>query len=99
MLAFAAVTWIAAWIIEGSRWGYSWRAVKDDAAAASSLGVRIFPSKMAAAAISGFFTGVGGAIYALYVGYIDPDSVLAGPFSILIALPAYSAGWARCGGR
>jgi branched-chain amino acid transport system permease protein len=47
---------------------------------------------MAAAAISGFFTGVGGAIYAQYVGYIDPDSVLAGNFSILIALPAVLGG-------
>jgi branched-chain amino acid transport system permease protein len=91
-LAFVAATWIAAWVIEGSRWGFSWRAVKDDVVAARSLGVRIFRSKMAAAAISGFFTGVGGAIYAQYVGYIDPDSVLAGNFSILIALPAVLGG-------
>ena len=51
-----------------------------------------FPSKMAAAAISGFFTAMGGAIYAQYVGYIDPDSVLAASFSILIALPAVLGG-------
>ncbi len=92
VLAFVAATWIAAWLIEGSRWGYAWRAVKDDVTAARSLGVNIFSSKMAAAAISGFFTGLGGAIYALYVGYIDPDSVLAGHFSILIALPAVLGG-------
>ncbi len=91
-LAFVAATWIAAWLIEGSRWGFAWRAVKDDVVAARSLGVRIFKSKMAAAAISGFFTGMGGAIYAQYVGYIDPDSVLAGHFSILIALPAVLGG-------
>ncbi|HEY0419002.1 MAG TPA: branched-chain amino acid ABC transporter permease, partial [Acetobacteraceae bacterium] len=91
-LAFAAAAWLAAWVIEGSRWGFSWRAVKDDVVAARSLGVRVFPSKMAAAAISGFFTGLGGAIYAQYVGYIDPDSVLAGQFSILIALPAVLGG-------
>jgi branched-chain amino acid transport system permease protein len=91
-LAFAAAAWAVAWVIEGSRWGFAWRAVKDDVVAARSLGVRIFPSKMAAAAISGFFTGMGGAIYAQYVGYIDPDSVLAGQFSILIALPAVLGG-------
>lgn len=91
-VAFAAAAWIAAWVIEGSRWGYWWRAVKDDVVAARSLGVRIFASKMAAAAISGFFTGIGGAIYAQYVGYIDPDSVMAGSFSILIALPAVLGG-------
>ena len=92
VLAFAAVTWLAAWMIEGSRWGFSWRAVRDDVVAARSLGVRVFPSKMAAAAISGGFTGMGGAIYAQYVGYIDPDSVLAGSHSILIALPAVLGG-------
>ncbi len=92
VLAFAAATWLAAWCIEGSRWGFSWRAVKDDVVAARSLGVRVFPSKMAAAAISGFFTGMGGAIYAQYVGYIDPDSTMSGQLAILIALPAVLGG-------
>lgn len=92
VLAFAAVTWLVAWWIEGSRWGFSWRAVKDDVVAARSLGVRIFPSKMIAAAISGFFAGVGGAIFAQYVGYIDPDSILSGQLAILIALPAVLGG-------
>ena len=91
-LAFAAAAWAIAWVIEGSRWGFSWRAMRDDVAAARSLAVRVFPSKMAAAAISGFLTGVGGAIYAQYVGFIDPDSVLAGQLSILIALPAVLGG-------
>jgi branched-chain amino acid transport system permease protein len=91
-LAFAAATWLAAWLIEGGRFGYAWRAVKDDPVAARSLGVRIFPSKMAAAAISGFATGAGGALYAQYVGYIDPDSVMNGQLSILIALPAVLGG-------
>ncbi|MBV8916064.1 MAG: branched-chain amino acid ABC transporter permease [Acetobacteraceae bacterium] len=91
-LAFAAVTWAVAFVIEGRAWGYAWRAVRDDVVAARSLGVRVFPSKMAAAAISGFLTGMGGAIYAQYVGYIDPDSILAGQLSILIALPAVLGG-------
>ena len=47
---------------------------------------------MAAAAISGGLTGVGGAIFAQFVGYIDPDSILSGPLSILIALPAVLGG-------
>ena len=91
-LAFASVTWAVAFVIEGRAWGYAWRAARDDVVAARSLGVRVFPSKMAAAAISGFLTGVGGAIYAQYVGYIDPDSILAGQLSILIALPAVLGG-------
>ena len=62
------------------------------AAAASSLAVRIFPSKMAAAAISGAITGVGGALYAQYIGFIDPDSALGLSLSVLIALPAVVGG-------
>jgi branched-chain amino acid transport system permease protein len=92
VLAFAALTWLAAFVIEGRGWGFAWRAVRDDVVAARSLGVRVFPSKMAAAAISGFLTGMGGAIYAQYVGYIDPDSILSGNLSILIALPAVLGG-------
>jgi len=92
VLTFAAETRIVAWVLEGSRWGYSWRAMRDDVTAARSLAVRVFPSKMAAAAISGFFTGLGGAIFAQYVGYIDPDSVLSANISILVALPAVLGG-------
>ncbi|HUC68511.1 MAG TPA: branched-chain amino acid ABC transporter permease [Stellaceae bacterium] len=91
-LGFAAIAWLTAFLVEGSRWSYSWRAIKDDVTAARSLGVRVFPSKMAAAGISGFLTAMGGAIYAQYVGYIDPDSVMAGSLSILIALPAVLGG-------
>lgn len=91
-LAFAASTWLAAWLIEGSRWGFAWRAVRDDVVAARSLGVSVFGSKMAAAAISGFFTGLGGALYAQYVGYIDPDSTMTGALSVLISLSAVLGG-------
>ena len=89
---FVAATWVVAFLVEGSRWGFSWRAVRDDVVAARSLAVRVFPSKMAAAAISGGLTGIGGAIYAQYVGFIDPDSIMAGNLSILIALPAVLGG-------
>jgi len=92
MLAYAAIAWLIAWIVEGSRWGFVWRAVKDDVAAARSLAVRVFPSKMAAAAISGGITGVGGALYTQYVGFIDPDSAFGLPLSVLIALPAVVGG-------
>lgn len=92
MLAYAALAWIIAWVVEGSRWGFIWRAVKDDVIAARSLAVRVFPSKMAAAAISGAIVGGGGALYAQYIGFIDPDSALGLPLSVLIALPAVVGG-------
>jgi len=92
VLAFSAAAWSAAWWLEGSRWGYAWRALRDDTVAARSLAVRVLPAKLVAAGVSGFFTGLGGAIYAQYVGYIDPDSVMSTNLSILIALPAVLGG-------
>ena len=91
-IGFVAVTWLATWTIENSRWGYWWRAVKDNADAAESLGVMIFRSKMAAAAISAFFTAVGGGFYAAFVSYIDPESTMNFSFSLLMALPAVLGG-------
>lgn len=91
-LGLFAVTWLVTFLIEGSRWGYWWRAVKDNADAAESLGVMIFKSKMAASAVSAFFTAIGGAFYAAFVSYIDPESVMAFQFSLLMALPAVLGG-------
>ncbi len=91
-LGLFALTWLATFVIEGSRWGYWWRAVKDNPDAARSLGVEVFRSKMAAAAVSAFFTAVGGGFYAGFVGYIDPDSVMSFRFSLLFALPAVLGG-------
>jgi branched-chain amino acid transport system permease protein len=47
---------------------------------------------MAAAALSAFFTAVGGSFYAQFVSYIDPDAVMAFQFSLLMALPAVLGG-------
>jgi branched-chain amino acid transport system permease protein len=91
-LALAAVTWLATWVLEESKWGYWWRAVKDSPAAAESLGVVVFHSKMAAAAVSAFFTSIGGSFYAQFVSYIDPGSVMSFNFSLLMALPAVLGG-------
>ena len=91
-LGLLVVTWLVTYAIEELRWGYWWRAVKDNPEAARSLGVTVFESKMAAAAISAFFTAIGGAFYAAFVSYIDPDSVMAFRFSLLFALPAVLGG-------
>jgi branched-chain amino acid transport system permease protein len=91
-LGLALATWLATFVIEGSKWGYWWRAVKDNPEAAESLGVEVFHSKMAAAAVSAFFTAVGGSFYAQFVSYIDPESVMSFQFSLLMALPAVLGG-------
>lgn len=91
-LFFALVAWLVTWWLENSKWGYWWRAVKDNPDAAESLGVVVFKSKMGAGAISAFLTAIGGAFYAMFVSYIDPDAVMSFQFSLLIALPAVVGG-------
>ena len=91
-LGLAFVAWLVTWMIEDSRWGFWWRAVKDNAEAAESLGVVVFRSKMAAAAVSAFLTAIGGGFYAQFVSYIDPESVMSFQFSLLMALPAVLGG-------
>lgn len=91
-LGLVVVTWLATFLIEDSRWGYWWRAVKDNSEAAESLGVRVFRSKMAAGALSAFFTALGGSLYAAFVSYIDPEAVMSFRFSLLFALPAVLGG-------
>ena len=91
-LAFCCVAWLVTWWLEDSKWGYWWRAVKDNPDAAESLGVVVFNSKMGAAAVSAFLTAIGGAFYAQFVSYIDPESVMSFHFSLLMALPAVLGG-------
>ena len=91
-LALAFVTWTVTWAFENSKWGYWWRAVKDNPQAAESLGVDVFNSKMGAAAVSAFLTAIGGSFYAQFVSYIDPESVMGFQFSLLMALPAVLGG-------
>jgi branched-chain amino acid transport system permease protein len=91
-LALTCIAWFVTWWLEDSKWGYWWRAVKDNPTAAESLGVVVFNSKMGAAAVSAFLVAIGGGFYAQYVSYINPDSVMGFEFSLLMALPAVLGG-------
>lgn len=91
-LGFCVVAWLVTFWLQDSKWGYWWRAVKDNPDAAESLGVVVFNSKMGAAAVSAFLTAVGGSFYAQFVSYIDPESVMSFHFSLLMALPAVLGG-------
>ncbi|RXH01814.1 branched-chain amino acid ABC transporter permease [Bradyrhizobium zhanjiangense] len=91
-LALCCLAWFVTWWLEDSKWGFWWRAVKDNPEAAESLGVVVFNSKMGAAAVSAFLVAIGGAFYAQFLAYIDPESVMGFQFSLLMALPAVLGG-------
>lgn len=79
-------------LIERSRLGYYFRAVREDQDAAASLGVRVARTKRVAFAISAALTAACGTFYAQYVLFIDPESVFPLSLSILICLIAVLGG-------
>lgn len=85
-LALLALVMVVTYLITKTKPGYYFRSIKDEPDAARSLGINITYYKMFAIAVSAFFTGVGGAFYAQYVLYIDPDSVLPFMLSVLVML-------------
>lgn len=88
----ALFTWWVAAAAVHSRTGYYWRAINGDEAAARSLGVRAERYKMWAFILSAALTGVWGGFYAVYIGFIDPDSGFSLTLSIQIVLVAILGG-------
>jgi branched-chain amino acid transport system permease protein len=74
------------WWLEHSRFGYILRALRDDEEAARSLGFSPALYKLLAMALSAGIVGIGGVFFAQYVLFVDPFSVLALSFSVVIAL-------------
>ncbi|MHA6795427.1 branched-chain amino acid ABC transporter permease [Pseudonocardia bannensis] len=72
-LAWAAVAIVAAWCYQRSSFGKRLRASKDDPVAAASAGISVPLQRGIAFVISAFFTGVGGALFALFLGSVTPD--------------------------
>jgi branched-chain amino acid transport system permease protein len=73
VLAVVAVI-ITAWLAR-SRLGYQWIAVREDEAAARSLGIDAFRAKMTAVLISSAMTAIGGVFYAFYYNTLFPSQV------------------------
>lgn len=91
-LALVSVGLLMTWLVERSRLGYYFRAVKDDPLAARSLGVNVFKYKLIAIMLSAGLTAICGAFYTQYILFIDPDSVLSLTLSVLIVLVAVLGG-------
>jgi branched-chain amino acid transport system permease protein len=76
-----ALTWtigvglflVAWWLLE-SRFGRSLRAVRDSELAAAASGVNRSAYKVVAFGLSAAFAGVGGALFAINVAYVSPDT-------------------------
>jgi ABC-type branched-subunit amino acid transport system ATPase component/ABC-type branched-subunit amino acid transport system permease subunit len=75
-LALLGATLVLSRLIEGSRLGYSLRAIKENEQAAEAMGVDAFRSKMLAYALSAAPAALAGAIYAHAILFVvTPDAV------------------------
>jgi len=74
MLVLAVIALTTARMIERSRLGYGFGAIRDDELAAEAAGVPTLRLKLIATTLSGAFMGMAGAPYPYYVGYLDPAS-------------------------
>jgi branched-chain amino acid transport system permease protein len=70
-LGLAALTIAVNWWVQHSKLGYYLQAIREDQDAAHSLGIPLARYKNYALAISAFFTAFAGALYGLYVGFVD----------------------------
>jgi branched-chain amino acid transport system permease protein len=72
---FWAIPVIAsAWWLLQSRWGRAFRAIRENEMRAEALGVSLRNYKLMAFAIGAAYAGIGGALFAPLLGYIDPPA-------------------------
>jgi branched-chain amino acid transport system permease protein len=81
-LAILAAILALTWHLQRGRMGYYWRAIRAGERAARSLGVDVRRYKLYALLLSAAFTSLAGSLYALMVGFVDPDSA----FGILVSV-------------
>lgn len=70
---------------ERSKFGMALVALREDEDAAEAIGVNVYRSKVLGATISAFLTGLGGTLYAQWIHYIRPDTIVRLDFSVQMA--------------
>jgi branched-chain amino acid transport system permease protein len=83
-LLLAGVTLAVTFLVARSRLGVAFRCIRQNEEAANMIGIDATRAKIIAFALSAAFPGAAGAIYASWVGYIDPSDV----FDIIISVKA-----------
>ncbi len=76
VLALLAIVYLALERLVRSPWGRVLRAIREDEQAAASLGKRAFMFRLQSFVIGSSLMGLGGAVYAHFVGYIAPEDFL-----------------------
>jgi branched-chain amino acid transport system permease protein len=91
-LAVLVVLLALTWKMQRSRMGYYLAAIRGGDRAARSLGVPVLRYKLYALLLSAGFTSLAGSLYAVMVGFIDPDSALGILISVKMLIVAALGG-------
>lgn len=83
-LAVACVLYLLAWNLVRGRIGRAMMAIRDHALAAEAMGINVSMLKTGTFAVSALFTGVAGALGAIVVAFVAPDS-----FSFLLSITLF----------
>jgi branched-chain amino acid transport system permease protein len=75
-MTILALSYLALERLVRSPWGRVLRAIREDEHAAMSLGKRAFVYRMQSFVIGSMLMGLGGAVYAHFVGYVAPEDFL-----------------------
>ncbi len=81
----AGAMFLLAWLLLQGKLGRAFRTVRESEIAAVSSGINIALTKTLAFGISAFFAGVAGSLYAIIIGFVNPDTFAVG-LSLLILI-------------
>ena len=77
LVAIALLMIFATWRLDNSRLGLKLLAIREDEAAAEALGVRTTRLKIGTFVVSAIAPAAVGALYAVYLGFIDPPTAFS----------------------
>ncbi|MGE5552974.1 MAG: branched-chain amino acid ABC transporter permease [Betaproteobacteria bacterium] len=92
ILAMLVLTLIGMYLMEKSKLGYYFKAIRENEDVASGLGVNKTYYKLVAIGLSAFITGICGSFLAQYSLYVEPAYVFNHTISVTIALIAVFGG-------
>jgi branched-chain amino acid transport system permease protein len=98
MLAAVILTYAVTWLLfERSRFGYKVKALRDHEAAAEAMGIDTARVKLQAFALSAALAALFGGIFAYWVTFINPKSVLGGDITdqmvVMVLLGGLGSFW------
>ena len=70
----AGILFLLAWLLVRGRIGRAWRAIRDGEVAATSSGVNPALYKTFAFGVSAAYAGAAGALFAIEIAYVNPDT-------------------------